>query len=41
MCEYCFKPLTPKDEIWEQDMQRDAEEYMASLADREREEQEE
>lgn len=37
MCNFCARPLEPKDETWEDDMRRDAELYMADLAEDEEE----
>lgn len=33
MCNFCFTAPEPKDETWKEDMDRDAELYMADLAE--------
>ena len=30
MCNYCTAPVSPKDESWWEDMDRDAQEYLES-----------
>lgn len=40
MCNFCFTAPEPKDETWKEDMDRDAQLYMAELAAEERESEE-
>lgn len=39
MCDFNCKPIEPKDESWWEDMDRDAQEYLESLVEEDKEEE--